>query len=1054
MHGNTLTRRLLAFLLTLELAFGGIPVQTLAQESPDVPQEQSSAVEEAAPSLQEPGQQQEPDQQQEDSVPVVPDAVDSVVASDQEPSGSDVVSPAGDTAVESPVDAAPSEALPEVVPAQETVALGAASEDEATISVRALVVGTDADGKAQTWAAKRSFELPEDATAADLTEAALGAAGLAHDSGTGQWGYYLNSITSPDGTRTLGTTQVDGNYYYWQLYVNGKVSDLGAESVKLSEGDTITWSYSTWGDPAPEELQASLTFVGPTGAWSRSANLSMTEGSTVADLTELALDELGLSHESGNGSWGYYLNSITDPVTGKALAWDQSTGRYWQLYVDGQVSWVGASSIELTDGMTIGWYYKSDNEDKAVTATCEIVGPDGEWSYLRELTLEEGSTAADLIEKALQATGLEHVSYNTQYGYYLESITSPDGVVLAWDEKTQRYWELHVDGATSSVGAESVKLTSGMTVSLYYKAYDEKTPSGSGEIEADPNATRPDFEPTWAGYKGNDLTGFVEAETPTDAAELVWSTSLLGEGKQYANMSDPVIVNGCVYIAADTSLRKLSLADGKVLATAPLAASLGWSGCRMRYADGLLLVPLEGGAVQGITADTMTTVWVSEKLPDLPGWGGSLAPQQNASSLLVDDDYVYLGTTDGSGTGGALLCLSLETGALRWSKASSVGYYWAGCAKTDAGLVVADDGGAVLLIDPETGDMRATLRLNATSRATVVGADGSTVFVVTTDGVLHKVQVGVGSIEETGSVSFAKSSTTTPTLLADGRMVVAGMTEAYKGMLGIIDTATMTLSQTVTELEDGTMIPGDIKSAPLVSKTSDGLYAYFTANAQPGSAYALKLGDKLAKELFRPAAGAQNWCMSSFAVDANGVIYYTNDSATLFALRAAAKTDDEKPSDQRPSDEKPDTPKPGDQKGDEGQPKSDGRKTNDAKDASKPGKRTAFISLSSNVSGATRAARQSASASDVTTNAAADGTSGKKSTQKTTEAEGAKEGAAVTGEDGTSAATDVVAKDVANAAGGLVSDGRLPIWPIVGMACGSIALLWALLSHRRDEEEE
>ena len=60
---------------------------------------------------------------------------------------------------------------------------------------------------------------------------------------------------------------------------------------------------------------------------------------------------------------------------------------------------------------------------------------------------------------------------NTAYGFYLESITSPsDGRTLAYDPTTYAFWQLFVDGASSSVGASSVKLTQGQKIEFAYTA--------------------------------------------------------------------------------------------------------------------------------------------------------------------------------------------------------------------------------------------------------------------------------------------------------------------------------------------------------------------------------------------------------------------------------------------------------------------------------------------------------------------------------------------------------------------------------------------------------
>ena len=90
------------------------------------------------------------------------------------------------------------------------------------VSATCSVVGTDAKGAQQTWAAAQSITLKKGSTAADLSEQLFKQTGLKADyDPNGSWGWALNSITSPfDSGRTLAydpTTEA-----YWQLFINGK----------------------------------------------------------------------------------------------------------------------------------------------------------------------------------------------------------------------------------------------------------------------------------------------------------------------------------------------------------------------------------------------------------------------------------------------------------------------------------------------------------------------------------------------------------------------------------------------------------------------------------------------------------------------------------------------------------------------------------------------------------------------------------------------------------------------------------------------------------------
>ncbi len=103
--------------------------------------------------------------------------------------------------------------------------------------------------------------------------------------------------------------------------------------------------------------------------------------------------------------------------------------------------------------------YRIDADGKAQT-----------WVAPTQLKLDEGATAADAFVKLQQKVGFKaKYDPNTAYGFYLESITSPsDGRTLAFDPATYAYWQLFVDGASSSVGASGVKLTQGQKIEFAY----------------------------------------------------------------------------------------------------------------------------------------------------------------------------------------------------------------------------------------------------------------------------------------------------------------------------------------------------------------------------------------------------------------------------------------------------------------------------------------------------------------------------------------------------------------------------------------------------------
>ena len=570
-----------------------------------------------------------------------------------------------------------------------------------------------------------------------------------------------------------------------------------------------------------------------------------------------------------------------------------------------------ASAVESADSQ------EEDAEDaQKLNVTLAIVGPDADgahayWAPSTSLEMEDGSTAADASEQLFKRAGLT-ADYGTgSYGWYLNTITSPyTGDALGWDQATGKYWQLFVNGEASELGAGSVMLKAGDAVTWAYSAFEEDLPEPL-PVVPDPDAPRPEWESAWPGYASGSNT---EAATPTGEVKESWVSSIKDSADWATNVSDPIYVGSYVYIAAGAKLLQIDPATGKTVREGALAAPID-SIARMMYADGVVVVPLSGGRLQALTADALTTVWVTAKLPANKQGG----EQQSLSTLIVKDGCVYFGTAAAdwnASYGGYLVCVDIKTGSVKWkTENADAGYYWAGAAAIGSLLVMGDDTGFVYAVDSQQGTrVGEGLDLGARVRSTVVAdPDGSTVYVVTVDGVLHKVRVGAdGELSEAGKVQFASASTGTPTL-AGGRLYVGGQLvqgssggQARCGVLAVIDAKTLQVEHSITSA-DGTALEGsNVMSAPVVSTQGGATYVYFTANSLPGGVYRYRVGDATASRIYTPSEDKQNYCMGSITVGPDGSLYYVNDSGALFAI--AGVGDDGSDDQEQPETDNPDKP--------------------------------------------------------------------------------------------------------------------------------------------------
>lgn len=106
----------------------------------------------------------------------------------------------------------------------------------------------------------------------------------------------------------------------------------------------------------PDADDAPVYYVGAT-------EVELADGEDCWTATSQLLDGAGIAYNAENSTYGIFLNSITSPVDGTELAFDEASGRYWQLFVDGVASEVGISDVVPADGMQLVWYYSAFGDE-------------------------------------------------------------------------------------------------------------------------------------------------------------------------------------------------------------------------------------------------------------------------------------------------------------------------------------------------------------------------------------------------------------------------------------------------------------------------------------------------------------------------------------------------------------------------------------------------------------------------------------------------------------------------------------------------------------------
>lgn len=389
---------------------------------------------------------------------------------------------------------------------------------------------------------------------------------------------------------------------------------------------------------------------------------------------------------------------------------------------------------------------------------------------------------------------------------------------------------------------------------------------------------------------------------PTNYSEY-WSSTINGAWESdgiNGNYSEILTLGDSIYFASSllnanwtpkTAVLHRLNSKGEETASLQLFGTIDASTCRMAYTDGVIVIPLSNGRLQGVSASEMKTLWVS---------GAIASGAQSISTVTASGGMVFTGTansldTNYNATTGTFFGINAITGERVWAnEEANTGFYWSGACKVGNVLLYGNDAGVLTAVDPATGKTVSALKLSSAIRSTVISNNAETeAYVTTNDGTLHKISVAPnGSLSELGTASFASKSTSTATLF-QGNLFVGGCAADYTGTLSVIDAATM-------QVKHSTSLPFEVKSAPLVAKAADGnTYAYFTCNGAEGTwpnytsgggAWVYCLETNTATKLFDATGSMANWCTKSIIMGADGTLYWTNDSGTLFALANAASS--------------------------------------------------------------------------------------------------------------------------------------------------------------------
>ena len=565
----------------------------------------------------------------------------------------------------------------------------------------------------------------------------------------------------------------------------------------------------------------------------------------------------------------------------------------------------GATGSTGTEPSVVSTNNDSKSQANTVSATLKI-SIKGTPHVICTAQIAKGTTVKDLLELAKTQGSIEDYELHSPWGtpLYVKSITI-DGAAYTQTSDFRVYWEsaINGDGSKEAGVQNDIINDDGYSYELNFTSYDpDAKPDDTTYHYRDDSIEHPDTSSandTASYVKGNGNTSTVtSAPTSSSNAALTWKKTFDSDCySEVLTIGDSLYIASSMYGKGAATLHRLN-SEGKETASLQLFGPIDYT-CRMVYTDGIVIIPLSNGRLQGVSTTSMETLWISQAIA--PG-------DMSMSTVTASGGMVFTGTTsDWSATSGAFFGINALTGECIWANRNSeAGYYWAGACKIGNVLVFGDNAGTLKAVDPTTGKVVSTLKLSSAIRSTVItNSAGTKAYIVTNDGILHEIEVGFdGSLSKSREVNFdANGSGAGAPTLFEGNIYVGGGSYDSKGSFNVIDATTMQVKNTVE-------LPFYSQSAPLVAKASDGkTYAYFTCNGAEtndegkvisgGGAWVYCLETNTATKLFDATGDMANWCMKSITMGANGTLYWTNDSGTLFALARIASSDDDDDEDDK-----------------------------------------------------------------------------------------------------------------------------------------------------------
>jgi len=675
----------------------------------------------------------------------------------------------------------------------------------------------------------------------------------------GDWGGFIDAIDGVWGTSSAP-------WEYWNFYVNGNASDVGASTYECAAGDILLFAYGPWGaneTTASDVVNITVEAIDPFPGWTGGVTMingtmldidGHQESNTTAFAAFHEASEMGnFSYEySYYDEWGFFVGPIGD------VAYAPGTpDKYWQFWYNGASSGTGMSGVQVQPGDIVELLYGPDgmahgDAEYAVSITIDdmLAFPGWEGTVALDnstflFSPSENPGAEYLVNNDTDLGALIQASeagcfdfYTSDSGYATYGTFWLDGIgktnnTLMYDY----YWSIYIND-NYGTGLSGNRVEIGDVVRFTYSEYLTIPPYSLVRELTHVNITISDVSGTASPDEPEHGTGPNTATIrwETEVAESPDGSPLLYDGKVYIATWPDMFFGETeeeMYLYAfDAGTGALgwknTLADGYG-SVAPLA--LGADRIFARGTDGVLYA---------VDAGTGATVW-SAPLDD----ASNVTPwsEVNSGPCVWNDRLFVLSTLNGT-----MNVFSLD-GALMFQKETGgpIEYFTTPVGDGDT-VYFAGNGTHTLYA---IGDLDYQERWNVTTEGLIRSSPvcGNGVIFFTTDDMLSAVSAADGS----AVWSVPINGTTGTPALKDGFLYVG-------------ETDGLHCYDVVTGAEEWHFTSGKVS----VSPATDDANVYFATSNAAGTVYALDAG-----------SGDEVWHYTQAApTDGNWASFYSSSPAT------------------------------------------------------------------------------------------------------------------------------------------------------------------------------